>query len=372
MTARKKRWDHYFMCNNEEFSSFWNKYITLTKPNIRFILGSGFDPRMCLGYREIIKCGGEGKRDILLIEYDEGPNSPSHAFSDLVDKNNQDLRSIIPSGSSEIKKTLKLMEDVRRVGSKGSAEIISSIDELRDYSDIVVDVSSLPKGIYFPLIGKILTLIDQYEKRNINLHILVSENFVIDKSIQERGIADDAEYIHGFKGRIESAVLKDNPKIWLPILGENQEIQLERIGTKINANEIFPLIPLPSNNPRRADNLIIEYMDLLSNRLNVDPKNILYVAEKNPFEVYRRISRTIEHVQEALAPLGGCTVTLSSSASKLLSIGALLAAYELKGKNVGVINVETFGYDPSEINPELIKTTELFSLWIAGDCYNTE
>ena len=52
-----------------------------------------------------------------------------------------------------------------------------------------------------------------------------------------------------------------------------------------------------------------------------------------------------------------------------MSIGALLAAYELKnaGINVGVADVEAQGYQiKGEINTI---ETELFSLWIAGDCY---
>lgn len=368
----EKRWDNYYMCDNDNFSSFWEKYISIKNPNILFILGLGFDPRMCLGYESIMKINGKGKRDALLINFDEGPNSPSHEYVDIVINNKRKISSLIPSSSELFEKIIKMIEENRRIGSIEAASIIENASKISKYSDIIIDISSLPKGIYFPLIGKILSIIDYEEKSNINLHIIVAENVVIDKSIKERGISEDASYIHGFKGQIESPLLYDRPKIWLPILGENQANQLLRIGEKVNADEIFPLIPLPSKDPRRGDNLILEYRNLLFDRLVIDPNNFLYVAEKNPFEVYRRLYRTIQHYQDATRPLGGCTITISASSSKLLSIGALLVAYELKDTGVGVINVETLGYDPSEINPDELKSTELFSLWISGDCYKTE
>ena len=288
----------------------------------------------------------------------------------MVQKNKEKILSLVSSSNRVIEKTIRMLHESRRIGSIEASNIIKDISEISSYSDIIIDISSLPRGIYFPLIGKILTILDHEGNSNMNLHIVVAENFMIDKSIKERGISEDANYIHGFKGQIESPLLIDTPKIWLPILGENNDTQLTRIGSKVNPDEIFPLIPLPSKDPRRGDNLILEYQYLLFDRLNVDPRNFLYVAEKNPFEVYRRLYRTIQHFQDALKPLGGCTITISATSSKLLSIGALLVAYELKDKGVGVINVETLGYDPSDINPKELKNTELFSLWITGDCYN--
>ncbi len=92
-------------------------------------------------------------------------------------------------------------------------------------------------------------------------------------------------------------------------------------------------------------------------------------AEQNPFEVYRQIHQTVKHYNEALKPLGGCKVAISALSSKLLSIGALLAAYELKGAkfSIGIANVEAQGYQ-IEGDTESIKA-ELFTLWLIGDCY---
>jgi len=129
----------------------------------------------------------------------------------------------------------------------------------------------------------------------------------------------------------------------------------------------------PALNPRRGDNLVLEYRDLLFDRLRIEPRNIIYASEWNPFEVYRQIRRTILHYREVLGPLGGCRTVLSALSTKLLSVGALLVAYELKQVkvDVGIAHVGSQGYimddDLGAQGPQT--HSELFGLWLAGECY---
>ncbi|MBC7173648.1 MAG: hypothetical protein H5U40_14505 [Polyangiaceae bacterium] len=116
---------------------------------------------------------------------------------------------------------------------------------------------------------------------------------------------------------------------------------------------------------------MIEYRELLFDQLRVEPRNIIYAAESNPFEVYRQIMRSILHYDRALKPLGGCKVALSAMSSKLASIGVLLAAYELGRREpkvtVGVAHVESQGYrvDQEAAGP----APTLFTMWLSGECY---
>jgi len=76
---------------------------------------------------------------------------------------------------------------------------------------------------------------------------------------------------------------------------------------------------------------------------------------------------------QSLQSLGGCQSVISALSSKLLSIGALLVAYELKNQypGVGIAHVETHGYNVDDkIDREKeLENTELASLWLVGDCY---
>jgi hypothetical protein len=192
--------------------------------------------------------------------------------------------------------------------------------------------------------------------------------------IRDEGVDETATYVYPFSGGLEMEATAEQPKIWIPILGEGQETQLERIYNLIDVpDEICPVLPFPSLDPRRGDNLVLEYRDLLFDRLRLEPRNFINASERNPFEVYRQIRRTILHYREALGPLGGCKTVLSALSTKLLSVGALLVAYELKQAkiDVGIAHVGSQGYimDDGPGAPRSQPQSKLFGLWLAGECY---
>ena len=312
----------------------------------------------------------------LVIEFDEGPDSPSTIHSDLVTKNITKLDELIQktNNNKKVENVNMWSDDLRRIGSRSAADVITEISDFSDYTDLIIDISALPQGIYFPLIAKVLYLLDLNTKNQLavsvpNLHLIISENAEFDNQIKDEGIDDTANFIHGFAGRFEIESTANLPKVWIPIIGEDQEGKLIRIFKLLVPDEICPVFPSPSSYPRRGDDLLIEYRQFLFDQLLVEPNNIIYVAEQNPFEVYRSIYQTIKQYNDVFKPLGGCKIAISALSSKLMSIGALLAAYELKnaGMNVGVADVEAQGYQiKGEINSI---EAELFSLWVAGDCY---
>ena len=63
-------------------------------------------------------------------------------------------------------------------------------------------------------------------------------------------------------------------------------------------------------------------------------------------------------------------MVLSALSSKLLSLGALLAAYELKraGHAVGIAHVHALGYNMSN-PPSRAKSGEIFEVWVTGEPY---
>lgn len=44
---------------------------------VLFVIGRGFDPRMSLGLDLVLGVGGEGPRDVIGLDFREGPRSPS-------------------------------------------------------------------------------------------------------------------------------------------------------------------------------------------------------------------------------------------------------------------------------------------------------
>ncbi len=185
----------------------------------------------------------------------------------------------------------------------------------------------------------------------------------------EEELDEDVITLSGFSGRLDAESLR-NPTIWLPLLGEAQELRLSRIFDKVQPDEICPVVPFPSKNPRRGDRIIEGHQRILFDEFRVEPRNILYASEYNPFEAYRQVFSTIDRYREALVELEDCRVFVSPLSSKLLSIGALLACYDHKEQrsgrfHVGMPYVEAAAYGPSVDASEA--EWEFSNMWLTGE-----
>jgi hypothetical protein len=371
------RWHNYVMESGPRLETFWKSHLR-TPRDVLFVVGKGFDPRMCLGLQLVLSAGGTGKRDVIALELDEGDSSPSKRYQPLVDENWTVLqRLMVPKGSLSTRELKVWSADGRRIGSRRAAALFGSQRDFNGYSDVVLDISALPRGIYFPLIAKILHLLDKgtvdRRDKKPNFYVMVAEDPILDGRIQDEGVDDTATYVHPFAGRLEMEATADYPKVWIPVLGERQTTQLGRIYDLVAPDEIAPLLPSPSGNPRRSDDLVLEYRELLFDRLRIERSNFIFASERNPFEVYRQIRKAVLHYRDALQPLGGCKAVLSALSTKLLSVGAILVAYELKQANVdvGIADVECQGYIIEVAAEGDLSNTqsELFGLWLWGESY---
>ncbi|HOD19121.1 MAG TPA: hypothetical protein PLV86_00015 [Candidatus Fermentibacter daniensis] len=373
------RWRDYFLRNGDDFTRFWEEFLSEKKRDMLFVLGHGFDTRMCDCANVILGIGKEGTRDALVIEYDEGPQSPSQQYQTQRAANGTQLKLLFNGrGKIGTRKIQMFSPDRRRIGDRSIANGFMNIDEFLSYTDVVVDISALPRGLYFPLLAKMLLLFDQgqHDRRHPNLHVVVSHSTERDDQVVDEGVDEAATFLYGFSAAsFESEATRDQPRIWIPLLGKNQRLQIERVYELVQPDEICPLLPSPASNPRNADDLVLEYRELLFDRLRVEPQNFIYADETNPFEVYRQIMRSVLHYQQALRPLGGCKAVVSAMSSKLLSLGALLAAYELwqwrhggDRIDVGVGHVDAQGYSLSCPVPAAT-TSECYMAWLYGECY---
>lgn len=376
----KLRWDPYVLLRNSEVSSFTEDHFAKdTDRKLIYIMGIGFDYRMNAGIQSLKSSCPDLNIECLLIQYDEGKNSSSRKYKSTVDANLASLRAIISPEKIQVR-NIDLWtasgKKKQRVGDKNVADVFNDATFFEEYSDIIVDISALPRGIYFSLIGKVQAVIDEYyADKNINFFVIISENAQLDSHIKEFEPDSELSYVFGFRGGSE-LTSDEKEIIWLPILGEGSSKQILAAHEKINPDEICPVLPFPSHNPRRSDALIIEYHQLLFDELSVEGQNIIYVPEQNPFEVYRNLSKIIQDYNETLAILNGCDIVISTFSSKLLSIGALLCAYEFKVLNkikVGILNVDSSGYeiDDEAAAEKMGEKSELFLIWLSGEPYKS-
>jgi len=372
------RWSPNIMFNDNTIDDFWKYHFSNEEHQLLFILGKGFDIRMNFALNRLLKQCPKLNVHCLLVEFDEGSTSSSHDYESFVDDNMKEFVRLMTNRtwtSCKIKIKSGSGRKGRIVGDRNAAEIIKDYSDISKYTDIIIDISALPRSLYFSLIGKVLTLIDLPTSKTHNLFLSVAENVKIDALIQESGIEEDITYLHGFGGQIELESEKEKPLIWFPILGEKKRVHINKGADKITEDkarvyEICPVLPFPSKNPRRSDSLLIEYHDILFDALDIEPQNIMYVTERDPFQAYVQLSNAIMNYQESLHVIEGCKIALSTFSSKLISIATLLVAYENQDF-VGIMNVNSGGYNvlnESEMKNSK-KDSELFVTWITGFPY---
>ena len=367
--ATPARWEYYLLLRDARLREFWVEHLCHSRRAVLVILGRGFDPRMGLGLKMLLEGGGEGPRDVLGLDFHEGQMSAPLNQQRLVTSNWEDIKASVGSRGTIVCQALKFWSaEGRRISSQSARSVFDSAKRLSPYTDVVVDISAMPRDVYFPLIARILHLLDHSPSRatsRINLHLLVAEDPGYDASIHREGIDENAEFMASFGGGFDEEGAP-TPKVWMPVLGEGKCTQFDRIQDMVKPDEVCPVLPSPSRNPRRADDIVMEYQRSLFDELHLDGRSFLYASERNPFEVYRRLRSAVLRYGDVLSILGGCRVAISPLSSKLMSLGALLAAYELKRLDcrVGIAHVGSQGYQIDNTVPK----AELFGLWLTGEC----
>lgn len=370
----RMRWDPYVLAPDDQFDAFWKDHLGTRSRDVLFIMGRGFDVRATESCARILGSGGSGQRDCWLIAFDNGLPDSEHRIA-LTKENVDACRKIFVNGTvTELPVTLST-SGRQTATSRSVQRGIRKPDLLKHYSDIVVDISAMPRMIAMTVVSQLIHLLDRlFEDHEIevNLHVTTSESVSSDRAASSASLSDTVTNVVGFSGQLNGEVDEHIPRVWFPVLGEDQDARLTLIREELRPDEICPVIPFPSRNARRGDEIIGAYRQILFDEFQVEPKNILQASEYNPFEAYRQLYGAIERYRNALHELGGCKAFVSPLSSKLLSIGSLLACYDhrsrrLKSANlhVGMPYVETATYGEPE--QEAADKTELYSMWIRGE-----
>ena len=356
------RWQSNFLCAPAQFTDFWRGYTTDRERSFLLVSGRGFDPRTMEAPTALVAAGAT-IAEVRLIHLIDRYN-PAHpeSHSQRARQNETALRELLPSVTITVDRIDSRTTDGRVTGGQRVSNLFSDVGTSR-LTDIIVDITALPTSIYFPLLGTLLRLHDE-TSATWNLHCVVCENAELDDAILAEG-GDQAELMYGFQGDFRLAGEEDHLTVWAPVLGERQAESLRKIADAIGPDDVKPVLPFPSRNPRRGDNLVSEYASEIFDSWGVDPSGLIYAHEQDPFDLYLQLGRLKTEYSRALALLGPVQTVVSAHASKLLSLGVLLAAYE---HNLAVMHVEPTGYGEADLEQSL-DSNELFEVWLAGDPY---
>lgn len=347
--AMQMLWDQYVFRRGSDTNDMWDSLFEGRSLRLLYIAGSGFDVRAQVVMRECLDSilnSGAIVEEAKLVLIDFANYQLDSALNELTDHNVQELETIFSGIGSVEHLPFGVNEDVEELSASNALRLGTDavLQKVSDQTDIILDASSLPRAIYLALMTSMLnrlvpekTIPSALAAEGVNFQVLVAEDAGLDGQIMAEDPSSEIAYIPGFSSAMQEENVQDWPLVWFPILGEYRVNQLQQIikSTSIPGEaEICPVLPHPSRNPRRADQLLVEYKEPLFDSRRTPTSNILYVHESHPFEAYRQILSAMNRYRESMEILDGCRLVVTPFGSKLITLGAGLACFEMRPQDL--------------------------------------
>lgn len=386
-------WESYVFRRGIEVEELWEQILTDRKDKRRplrllYVSGRGFDVRansVLTKFVDRVRASGCAieKAELLLVGFTD------YQLSTELDQQTKEnaanlestFRSIGTVQSITIGNSVEGEDDISStIALRRGADAV--LQHISDQTDIVLDVSSLPRIAYLTILLSLLAKIVPDGDRDgglfaggITLQVLVAEDAALDSQISSEDPSNDLTLIPGYSEALQSEALRDSSLVWFPILGENRLAQMQKVEASIPTwAEICPVLPHPSRNPRRGDQLLIEFQSLLFAKRETPVSNILYVNETHPFEAYRQLLEAMLRFRDTMKVIGGCRFVVTPLASKLITIGSALACFEMKLRSTDRLSSVAIPYaEPkryvASVAKILASRPEVSALILTGEAY---
>lgn len=340
-------WEAYVLRRGTlQVEATWRTLCASTFPQkILFITGAGFDPRLTLAPTVLLRALGQSKStiDCLMLHFQ------GYALdTDLIQKTEQHANFLRATFAGYPCDEQVIQVGASRPGVSGGrgdpglsaswlTKRVLNNYRVHDYRHIVVDISSLPRIVYLTLLLHLLGAVVPAGNPRAkvlstapSLHVVVAEDPILDSKILSTELGHQITYVAGFSSARHQEKFASWPSVVIPILGEGRVEHLRKVlqNDDDKQRELCPVLPHPSRNPRRADNIVQQYADLLFETYLVESSAFIYADEKNPFEMYRQLRRVFLNYATCFRLVSGCRIHVVPLSSKLITVGAALACFE--------------------------------------------
>ena len=356
------QWSRCIVQRGDDLEQFFLNYLGEASRRIFLLAGGGFDPRStalaeklaALPKTAVSAVWVRERRPISLID-----------LRTKAEANVESLVKLLPR--STVVDLNVFAADGAPIGGREMVRILQTLD-FSEVTDLVLDASALSTGILFSAAKFLYHLAKQ--RSGLNLHLFVKKDEAEDFRI--RGTPSDTPaFLHGFRGTFTLDASAGAAKLWLPQLIPGRRMMLQNLSTFLDVDDVCPILPFPGVDPRLGDKLVEEYRDALRG-WGVDFRNFVYAAENDPLDLYRTIQRLHSARSKVFHETGGSLMVLSPTGSKVLAIGALLAALDL---DLPVALFESLGYEVEAVDmpaPASSDRTFLMHIWLHGEAYGTQ
>ena len=370
------RWERCIDHRGDSISGFTAQHFGEANRRVLLVGGAGFDPRTLTVARLLTSTLGDRLEGLFIRER---RSSPDRALLARADEHAAELLRLVPNARMA---DVAVFEADGAVGlGRRVVELLRDLD-ISPYTDIIIDFSALSIGSSFPLTRLLLGRLEAEDTGahettetettprgdgRINLHAMVTARTTTDHRILPSPSAVVGP-VHGFQGRFGLDETARAAKMWIPQLRFEQQGILGRLYDYLQPDDVVPVLPFPAHDPRLSDRLVEHYATEFEDRWSVDARSIVYADETSPLDFYRTVLRIDDGRHPVFASTGGSLLILSPMGSKVLALGAMMAATE---RDLPVMYVEALAYsaDLLDDDREGYSSSDMVHVWLFGEAY---
>ncbi|RYG89166.1 MAG: hypothetical protein EON59_01920 [Alphaproteobacteria bacterium] len=355
----REHWNNCIVHENDKVDDFIARYFTAEDRKCLILAGAGFDPRAQTIAAKLAGTLGDRLHGILVRE-ERMEAAPQ--LRDAADANEAAMRGLIPGAEVHPIRIFDLV-DKAPVGGQRIVDLLKRYPWPAGVTDVVLDMSALSTGIAFPAARFLLAYCEA--RPEMSFHLMIASNPELEARIVGEP-HDTPSVVRGYAALPRETDLPVS-RIWLPQLASGRQATLDRIQASLDSTyRICPMLPFPARNPRRADDLLTEFRPFLDDR-TVDARDFLYVSERNPLDTFRKLSTLNRRHADSMRTVYEPELMLSPIGSKVMAIGAMMAAIE---HQLPVHHVENVRYDYDDTAGADERPEDLtLHVWLDGPVY---
>lgn len=345
------RWRECIKFEDAAMRRFVEDYFGREHRSILLVAAAGFDERSTVIPAVLTKAAGARTRLIALREERPRPDTDLVASGDA---NLAALQSAFPK--TELIQFEIFAEDLAVIGGRRVVQDLSRVD-LTGVTDIVLDVSALSTGVYYPAFAQLFEIA---KARKVNLQVAFASSPRHDDDV-DLAFSDKVGHPHGFGFDFEMLPRQANEgRLWLPQLARGGRPALDLIHRSIEPDEVCPILPFPAVDPRAADIMAEHFVNEIEGDWSVELAQMIRASDSNPLDLYRSVVRLNDERRNVFGD-NPSTIILTPMGPKAPGVGMLLSAVELR---LPVVYVENVSY--KRLNQAAGIEPGLILLWVHG------
>jgi hypothetical protein len=358
----RHHWEHCLVHLDDKVASFIQEYFGRSDRHCLLVAGAGFDPRS-VKVAAMMSGAMGGRLSAFVIREERG--NPDTTLLRRADQSEAVLRRLI--ADIQVAPIDVFASDGAVIAGQRIVQALQKVSFPSQLTDIVIDVSAMSIGVSYPASAFLLQLCEKMGQK-VNFHLMIASDPELDARIYGEP-AERISIVKGYDGNYGQTGDDPVAAIWLPQLSHRCGTALTKLSVDDEYYNICPILPFPSRDPRRVDDLLNEYVPELHQAWDVGPRDLIFASEKNPVDMYRTLSVLKKRYDKTVSGIYTPQMVVSPLGSKVMATGAMMAAIEHK---LTVKYVEALRYEFESAPAGAVEQGDLDLLvhvWLHGSVY---